>query len=153
MHIKIVKASLEANFKQHKAVVGKIKRAMRSLKGKTLAVLGLSFKPNTDDMRDAPSTFIIKNLIKGKAIMRAYDPVAMRNARKVMPEVTYADNPYDAVDGAHAVVILTEWNEFRSLDLGRLKKLLKAPYFFDLRNIYEPERMKKLGFKYFSVGR
>jgi UDPglucose 6-dehydrogenase len=151
--MKIVRAALDANVKQHKAVVGKIRRAMKSLKGKTIAILGLSFKPNTDDMRDAPSIAIIKELLRSKANVRAYDPVAIKNAKEIMPDITYASDTYRAVKGADAVVIVTEWNEFRNLDLERLKSSLKTPMFFDFRNIYEPAKMKEMGFEYYSVGR
>lgn len=151
--MRIVRAALDANAKQHKAVVEKMKKAMKSLEGKTIAVLGLSFKPNTDDMRDAPSISIIKELMRAKANVRAYDPVAVKNAREIMPDITYASDTYKAVNGADAVVIVTEWNEFRNLELEKIKSSLKNPMFFDLRNIYDPAKMKKLGFDYYSVGR
>jgi UDPglucose 6-dehydrogenase len=151
--MKIVRAALDANVKQHKAVVGKIRSAMRSLRGKTIAILGLSFKPNTDDMRDAPSIAIIKELLRSKANVRAYDPVAVKNAKEIMPDITYTSDTYRAVKGVDAVVIVTEWNEFRNLDLEKIKSSLKTPMFFDLRNIYDPAKMKRMGFEYYSVGR
>ena len=126
---------------------------MGALKGKTIAILGLSFKPNTDDIREAPSLSIIKRLVAERAYIRAYDPVSMKETQKVIPEIKYCKDSYAAVKGAHALVIMTEWNQFRNLDLDRIKKLLKEPYFFDLRNIYEPEKLKAKGFKYFCVGR
>lgn len=125
-----------------------------SLKNKTIAVLGLSFKPNTDDMREAPSIAIVSELIKKGASIVAYDPVAMENAKKVLPgAVAYAKSAYEAAGGADAVVVLTEWNEFRQLDLVQLAKGLKTRILFDGRNIYEPLRVKELGFIYYGVGR
>ncbi len=150
----IVGAAVSANEHQKDHVIDKIRTGIGPLKGKAIAVLGLSFKPNTNDMRDAPSTYIIEKLLKEKAVIRAFDPAAVEDAKAVFgKKIKYAANSYDCVKGADAVVIVTEWNEFRNLDLAKIKKLLKTPVFFDLRNIYEPERMKKLGFKYFCVGR
>ncbi|MEK7308180.1 MAG: UDP binding domain-containing protein, partial [Nitrospirota bacterium] len=120
---------------------------------KTICVLGLSFKPNTNDMRDAPSIYIISSLLKAGARIRAFDPVAMKDAEKVFPKVIYCKDSYSAVKGADAVVIVTEWNQFRNLDLVRIRKLTKGRFFFDLRNIYESDKMRELGFKYYSVGR
>jgi UDPglucose 6-dehydrogenase len=150
----VVKSAVDANELQEKHMVEKIKTGLGKVKGKTIAVLGLSFKPNTNDMREASSVYIIRNLIKEKAVIKAFDPVAMDDARLIFnKKIKYAKGLYDCVKGADAVVIVTEWNEFRHLDLSKIKKILKAPYFFDLRNIYEPDKMKKLGFKYFCVGR
>ncbi len=134
-------------------MVDRIRAAMGGLKGKTVAVLGLSFKPNTDDVREAPSIYIIQKLLDGGAKVKATDPAAVRNARAVLPGVSFSKDPYAAIKGADAVVIVTEWNEFRNLDLGRIRKLMKGSYFFDLRNIYEPGKMRELGFEYYSVGR
>lgn len=152
--MKILKAVVEVNERQKKMVLKKLRGALGPLGGKTIAVLGLSFKPNTDDMRDAPSIDIIEGLAGKKAKIRAYDPVAMKNAKAVLPKSVYfARSPYEAVKGAHALLIVTEWNELRNLDLEKIRRLMKGPYFFDLRNVYEPERMGPQGFKYFSVGR
>ncbi len=124
------------------------------LDGRRLAILGLSFKPNTDDMREAPSIYIVSELLKRGARVTAYDPVAMENAKHVLPSgVTYAKNAYEAAQDADAVCILTEWNEFRHLDLVQLAKGLKQRVLFDGRNIYEPLRVKELGFLYYGVGR
>ena len=153
MELGIVKAAKKANERQRESVLTKIKDALGVLKGKTIAVLGLSFKPNTDDTREAPSLYIIKKLMKEKAFIRAYDPVSMKEAQKIIPSIKYCKNAYEAVKGADALVIVTEWNQFRNLDLDRIKKLLKRPYFFDLRNIYEPRKLKEKGFKYFCIGR
>ncbi len=134
-------------------MVRKIKDAMGVLKGRTIAVLGLSFKPNTDDTRDAPSLYIINNLVKENVNIRAYDPVCTKGENKALPKMKYCKDPYDAAKGADALLIMTEWNEFRNLELDKIKYLLKEPYFFDLRNIYEPQRMKEKGFHYYCVGR
>lgn len=150
----IVKAVIEVNERQRRLMVEKIKNNLGgNLRGKTLAVLGLSFKPNTDDVRDAPSISIIERLISYGAKIKAFDPVAMNEVKKTFPKIKYCKDPYDAVDGADAVVIITEWNQFRNLDLNKIKKMMKELYFFDLRNIYDPQKLKALGFKYYSVGR
>ena len=154
MELGIVKSAVEANERQKHIMIEKIKNGIGDLKDRTIAVLGLSFKPNTNDMREAPSISIIENLLKAKAKVKAFDPIAMEDAKAVFRDkIKYAKGPYDCVKGADAVVILTEWNEFRNLELLKIKSLLKAPNFFDLRNIYEPDKMKRLGFNYFCVGR
>ncbi|GER93633.1 UDP-glucose/GDP-mannose dehydrogenase family protein [hot springs metagenome] len=149
----IVDAAIRANERQITVVSEKIKTILNDIKGKTIAILGLSFKPNTDDIREAPAISIIKNLLNAGANIRAYDPVAMENTKIVFPDITYCKDAYYACSSADAVVIITEWNQFRNLDLERIMKLLKQPYFFDLRNIYEPQKMKALGFNYYSIGR
>jgi UDPglucose 6-dehydrogenase len=149
----IIDATIRANERQQDSMTKKIKDAMGPLKGKTIAILGLSFKPNTDDVREAPSLNIIKQLLKENAKIRAYDPVSMKSTQSILPDITYCKDPYDAVKDANAIVIVTEWNQFRNLELDKLKRLLKEPYFFDLRNIYEPQKLKDKGFKYYCVGR
>jgi UDPglucose 6-dehydrogenase len=149
----IIDATIRANERQQDSMTKKIKDAMGTIKGKTIAILGLSFKPNTDDVREAPSLNIIKHLLKEKAKIRAYDPVSMKSTQSILPDITYCKDPYDAVKDANALVIVTEWNQFRNLELDKLKRLLKEPYFFDLRNIYEPQKLKDKGFKYYCVGR
>ncbi|MDE2229734.1 MAG: UDP-glucose/GDP-mannose dehydrogenase family protein [Alphaproteobacteria bacterium] len=124
-----------------------------SVKGKTVAVLGLTFKPNTDDMRDSPSLAIIPALQQGGATVRAFDPEGTNEAKKLLSSVTFCTSSYEAMEGAHALVIITEWNEFRALDLDRVKSLLKTPTIIDLRNIYKPADMAEAGFHYFSIGR
>lgn len=125
-----------------------------NVKGKTIAVLGLSFKPDTDDMREAPSLDIISELVKKGAHVTVYDPQAMENAKPLLPsQVRYAKSAYDAVRGADAVAVITEWNEFRQIDLVRLAKELKGRVLFDGRNIYDPQNLKDLGFMYYGVGR
>jgi UDPglucose 6-dehydrogenase len=118
-----------------------------------VAALGLTFKPNTDDMRDAPSLVILPALAKQGARIQAHDPVGMEEARKLMPNLDYFDDAYDAVAGADVLVILTEWNSYRALDLTRIKTLLKIPNIVDLRNIYRPDEMMQLGYQYASLGR
>jgi UDPglucose 6-dehydrogenase len=150
----IVRSAVEVNEQQKARMVERMREGMGDIKGKTFAVLGLSFKPNTNDLREAPALYIIEKLLAERAKIRAFDPVAMEDAKKLLDgSVKFARDPYDCVAKADAVVIVTEWNEFRNLELARMKKLMKTPYFFDLRNIYEPGKMKKLGFRYFSVGR
>jgi len=121
--------------------------------GKTLAVLGLTFKPNTDDMRDSPSLSILPALLEAGAMVRAFDPEGMDEAKKQMPELGYCGDAYETMQGADALVLLTEWNEFRALDLKRVKALLRVPVVIDLRNIYKPEEMSAAGIAYFSIGR
>ncbi len=151
--MKIVQASAEVNEAQRLRMIEKIKGAIGGVKGKTIAILGLSFKPNTNDIREAPSIAIINGLIREGARCKAWDPASMEDAKALLPEVDYCKDAYDAVKGADALVIVTEWNQLRNLDLQRIKRSLKSPFFFDLRNIYEPARMKELGFKYYSIGR
>lgn len=151
---RIIEAVVEVNAAQKARMTRKIRLAIGGNEGgKTIAVLGLSFKPETDDIRDAPAITIISKLIEQGACVRAHDPQAMVEARKVLPGVVYCSTPYDACEGADAVVLMTEWNEYRALDLLRVKKALKSPVFVDLRNVYRPAAMKNLGFEYSSVGR
>ena len=149
----IVEAVIEVNRRQRAAMVPKIEKLVGGLSAKTVAILGLSFKPQTDDMRDAPSVDIIKMLIERGARVRAYDPVAMEQAKNVLPGVEYAQDEYDAVTGADALVFMTEWNQFRAINMGRVRELMRSPKIADLRNIYEPTAMRELGFEYVGVGR
>lgn len=148
----IIDAAVQANERQKELMLQKIKDAVGAMKGKTVAVLGLSFKPNTDDTRDAPSLYLIQHLLKEKVNIRVYDPICTQGENR-MPGVKYCKDAYDAAKGADALVIMTEWNQFRNLELDKIRKLLSAPYFFDLRNIYDPQRMKEKGFHYYCVGR
>ncbi|MCS7048514.1 MAG: UDP-glucose/GDP-mannose dehydrogenase family protein [Verrucomicrobiae bacterium] len=141
------------NAQQIQRFLKKIRDTLWILKDKRIAVLGLSFKPNTDDMRLAPSVEVIRALLKDGAIIRAYDPKAMPKAREVLPEIEYAKDPYDAAHGADALVLCTEWDEFRQLDLERLRAVMAHPIVFDGRNVFDKERMKQLGFIYRGVGR
>jgi len=149
----IVGAAVKANEQQREYMVTKIRDAMGDLKGKTIALLGLSFKPNTDDIRDAPALAVIQRLFKEGVRIRVYDPVSMKEAEKIIPEIKYCKDPYDAIKKADALVIMTEWNQFRNLDLEKIRTMLNEPYFFDLRNIYDPQRLRDMGFHYYGVGR
>ena len=124
-----------------------------SLRGKTVAVLGLTFKPDTDDMREAPSIPLVTGLLDMGAKVRAHDPVGMEQARRELPGIDYCDDPYACASGADALVIVTEWVQYRALDLERIKREMAQPVIIDLRNIYLPEDMAALGFIYESVGR
>lgn len=149
----IVDAVIEVNERQGENMLIKIRKLVGNLKGKTIAVLGLAFKPETDDMREAPAIGIIKSLLDDGAMVRAYDPVAKSEAMKVLPDIVYADDEYAAVHGADALVFVTEWNQFRALDMMRIRDLMKSPKIADLRNIYDPDDMREMGFEYVGVGR
>jgi UDPglucose 6-dehydrogenase len=150
----IVEAVLRVNEARKLAMADKIVAACGgSVAGKTVAVLGLTFKPNTDDMRDSPSLAIIPALVAAGAEIRAYDPEGMGEAKKLLPGIAYCADAYAAMVGADALVILTEWNAFRALDLDRVTKLLARPLVIDLRNIYQPEEMAAAGLSYVSIGR
>lgn len=154
--ITLIEQTVKANEAQKRLMVAKIMEGLGSLVGKQLAVLGLAFKPNTDDMREAPALVILNELAKQGARFKVYDPKAMDEAKwrlaNLKDRITYCQNEYEAIEGCDALVILTEWNQFRSLNLPRVKELLNEPYFFDLRNIYKREMMEKAGFYYFGVG-
>ncbi len=149
----IVDAVIEANERQRMAMIQKIEKLVGDLQGKQIGVLGLSFKPETDDMRESPAIEIIKALQEKGATVKAFDPVAMEEAKHCLPDIEYAIDEYDAIEGADALVFMTEWNQFRALDMEKVKSLLKAPKIIDLRNIYEPKDMRELGFEYVGVGR
>lgn len=149
----IVDAVIEVNRRQRKAMIPKIEKLLGELQGKTVAILGLAFKPETDDMREAPAIDIITGLLERGATVCVYDPVAMSEAAKVLPEVSFAGDEYEAVTDADALVFMTEWNQFRALDMGRVRDLMRSPRIADLRNIYEPADMRALGFEYVGVGR
>ena len=152
--VRIVDTVVQVNDARKKAMADRVIKAMGGdVKGKTIGVLGLAFKPNTDDMRDAPSLDIIPALQAAGARVKAYDPESMHEAGKMLSDVDFCDGPYHAVDGADAMVLITEWDQFRALDFDRLKKLLKTPTVVDLRNVYQPSDMKRRGFNYVSVGR
>jgi UDPglucose 6-dehydrogenase len=152
--LRIVETVVAVNDARKEAMAARIATACGgSIDGKTIAVLGLTFKPNTDDMRDAPSLAILPMLLEQGARIRAFDPEGMDEARALLPDLEYCSDAYDAVNAADAVVILTEWNEFRAIDLDRMKSLLRRPVVIDLRNIYDPETMQAAGFDYTSVGR
>lgn len=152
--LRIVEAVVSVNDKRKKAMAGRVVEAAGgSVAGKTIAVLGITFKPNTDDMRDSPSLDIIPALQEAGASIRAYDPEGMEEAGKLLSGVNWCADAYDAVTGADAVVIITEWNQFRALQLDRLKELMNQPVMVDLRNIYEPQEMADEGILYSCIGR
>ncbi|MCX5738034.1 MAG: UDP-glucose/GDP-mannose dehydrogenase family protein [Proteobacteria bacterium] len=154
LQLEIVEAVIRVNEQQRERMVEKITRALGGdARGKTVAVLGLSFKPETDDMRDAPSVDILQKLQQRGASIRAFDPVAMANAGRELPDITLCKNEYEACENADALVLMTEWNQFRMLDLARVRTLLREPVVVDLRNVYDPVSMRKAGFRYDSVGR
>ena len=151
---KIVEAVVEVNEEQRDRMIEKIKALTGELGGKVIGLLGLAFKPNTDDIRESPAMDIAERLLDAGALIKVYDPASMENARKVLPEsVTFCNDAYEVAEGSDALVILTEWNQFRKLDLGRVKNTLKSPKIIDLRNIYDPAAMQKMGFEYACVGR
>ena len=150
---KLLKATNEINEEQKKHFVKKIKDALNNLNDKQIGILGMSFKPNTDDLRFAPSIYIINELQKEGAKIKAYDPEAMEKARQIFNNIEYCKDPYEPAKDADALIILTEWSEFRELDMEKIKKLMKRSLIIDGRNIYSPENMKKFGFHYISIGR
>jgi len=152
--LRIIEAVIAVNDKRKRWLVHKVAAALGgSVRGKTVGILGLTFKPNTDDMRDAPSIALITALQDMGANVRGYDPAGMEQAKKVLLGVTYCDGPYSCAEDADALIIATEWEQFRALDLVRVKKIMKYPAIIDLRNIYRPDEMEEHGFVYHSVGR
>jgi UDPglucose 6-dehydrogenase len=151
---KLLKAVVDINRERSGRLVEVIRKVLGPLEVMTVAVLGLAFKPNTDDMREAKSIDVVHQLTAAGATVRAYDPVAAENARTLLPDcVVYAASPYEAAQDADAVVLITEWNEFKYLNLERLRGVLRRRIIFDGRNVWEPERMRRLGFEYYSIGR
>jgi UDPglucose 6-dehydrogenase len=150
---RILDMTMEVNYDRRKEAVKRVGEMVGGLKGKTIGLLGLAFKPNTDDMRDAPAIDIADRLNKAGATVRGYDPVAMEVARPILPAVELFDDPYKLAKGCDALMVITEWNEFKQLDLDKIKSLLKKPVIYDGRNIYEPKLMKEMGFTYQAIGR
>jgi UDPglucose 6-dehydrogenase len=155
MRFEIVETVVAVNERVKRRAAEKVEEAVAGeLRGRTVAVLGLSFKPGTDDIRESPAIDLVRTLAEGGARVRAYDPVSAANAREVLPDsVTYCEDAYDAARGADALVLATEWNEFRVLDLDRLRELLAAPVIVDLRNVWDPAKVKEKGFTYHGIGR
>lgn len=150
----ILNSVMDINYERRKTAVTNVEKMLgESLKDKTIGLLGLAFKPNTDDMRDAPAIDIAHTLIEAGAKVRAYDPVAMNVAKNILPNVEMFDDSYTMAKDCDALMVVTEWNEFKQLDLEKIKSLLKSPVIYDGRNIYEPNRMKEMGFNYRAVGR
>lgn len=152
--VTLVETTVKVNDTRKKAMAGRVVDALDGdVRGKTIAVLGLAFKPNTDDMRDAPALDIIPALQAMGAKIQAFDPEAMHEAQKLLTDIDYKTGPYEALEGADAMVLITEWDRFRALDLDRVKALLKTPVVVDLRNIYSPEQVRAAGLRYSSIGR
>ena len=152
--LRIVETVVDVNDKRKKSLVNKVKKVFGDkLMGRKIAILGLTFKPNTDDMRDSPSLELVPSLVADGAEVRAFDPKGMDEAKTLMGGVFWAENIYDAIRGSEMVIILTEWNEFRALDLKRIKEEMLKPIMLDLRNIYDPNEMANAGFQYYSIGR
>ncbi|HEC36197.1 MAG TPA: UDP-glucose/GDP-mannose dehydrogenase family protein, partial [Anaerolineae bacterium] len=152
-HPQLLHAVMEINADQRRQVVWKLREVMGDLRGTTIGLLGLAFKPSTDDMREAPSMTVARYLMSEGAQVRAYDPAAMENARHMLPEVALAFDPYALAEGCDALVVMTEWNEFKHLDLARIHELMRRPVLIDGRNIYDPAAVRALGFTYRGVGR
>jgi len=152
-HPQLLRAVMEINRDQRRMILLKLRETLGSLRGKTIGLLGLAYKPNTDDMREAPAIHLA-HLLKNEGVhVKAYDPVAMPVAARVLPDVHLAEDPYDLAQGCDALIIVTEWNEFQHLDMHRIKKAVRQPVIIDGRNIYEPQAMTALGFEYRGVGR
>jgi UDPglucose 6-dehydrogenase len=149
----IVKSVIRVNQQQKKKMVEKIIKAVGPVKGKTLGFLGITFKPNTNDIREAPALYIIKKLESLGAKIKAYDPAGMEEGRKMLKKVSFQENLYDVGKGADALILVTEWNPFRTIDWIKMKSLLKRPMVVDLKNMYEPAKMHQLGINYTCVGR
>jgi UDPglucose 6-dehydrogenase len=152
-HPQLLQAVMEINVDQRRQVMWKLRELLGDLKGKTIGLLGLAFKPNTDDMREAPSVTIVRYLMSEGALVRGYDPVAMDNARQALPELELATDPYSLAEGCDALVVVTEWNEFKHLDLVRVREAMRQPVLVDGRNIYDPATVRRLGFAYRGIGR
>jgi UDPglucose 6-dehydrogenase len=152
-HPELLTAVMEINQDQRQLVVEKVEQCLGELSGQVVGLLGLAFKPNTDDMREAPSLDIAKLLLARGAVVRAYDPAAVDKARAILPDLDYRASPYAVADGADALIVVTEWNEFRNLDLSRIKRSMRRPVLVDGRNIYDPVGMRDLGFVYRGIGR
>jgi UDPglucose 6-dehydrogenase len=152
--LSIVEASIRVNQRQRMRMVDKIVSALEGeVDGKVIGVLGLAFKPETDDLREAPAIDIVRELLRRGAKIRAYDPAALAQAGRLVPEMTLCKDAYEAIEGAEAMVIVTEWNEFRMLDLPRARDLMAEPRMLDLRNIYKRDAVVAAGFQYWGVGR
>jgi UDPglucose 6-dehydrogenase len=152
--LRIVETVVSVNDQRKRAMARKVTSALGgSIRGKTIGVLGLTFKPNTDDMRDAPSIALVTALTDLGAKVRAYDPAGMEQAKPLMPDITYCDNPYSCASGAHALVLVTEWEQFRALDFARLKATMASAVLVDLKNVYQPADVAEAGFAYEGIGR
>ncbi|MBM4466152.1 MAG: UDP-glucose/GDP-mannose dehydrogenase family protein [Chloroflexi bacterium] len=152
-HPQLLRAVMEINYDQRKRVIQKLRDILGGFRGKTVGILGLAFKPNTDDMRDAPSIEIIHMLQHEGAQVKAYDPQAMETARRILTNIVYCENAYAVAEGADALILVTEWNEFKQLDMMRIRETMRQPIILDGRNVYDPRRMKEMGFIHRGMGR
>jgi UDPglucose 6-dehydrogenase len=153
-HPQLLKAVMDINQYQRRQVILKLREALgNKLRGKVIGILGLAFKPNTDDIRESPATEIARLLLHEGTQVKGYDPVAMPNVGKLFPAMQLAEDPYDLAAGCDALVVCTEWNEFKHLDMARIQQAMRQPLIVDGRNLYEPDEMKRLGFIYRGVGR
>jgi UDPglucose 6-dehydrogenase len=152
--LKVIRAAVEVNERQRTLMLAKITAASGGdVRGLTIGMLGLSFKPNTSDVRESPALDIAGDLLRAGARVRAFDPAAMDEARHFLPELMLARDEYEVAEGSDLLVLATEWNQFRQIDLGRVRSLLRRPVLVDLRNVYDPREMRRLGFQYTGVGR
>jgi UDPglucose 6-dehydrogenase len=149
----LFQAILDINSARPTRFVEQIRQRLGDLEGKVIGLLGLAFKPNTDDIREARSLEIIRLLLEAGATVKAYDPVAMPRVQPLFPQVHYCRNAYEVAQNADALALITEWNEFRQLNFERIRHSMRQPNLFDGRNLYDPQRMRKLGFYYYGVGR
>lgn len=149
----ILESTIKINKKQPLLFIGKMEKALGGVDGKTLGVLGLSFKPGTDDLRESMAIFIIEKLLEKGAAVRAYDPMSMEKTKGILPELTYCDDAYSVAEGADALLVLTEWNKFRQINFNRIKSLLRGKHVFDGRNLYNPEVVERSGLVYHGIGR
>jgi len=152
-HPELLHAVMDINRDQRMLAIDKLRECLDTLEGRVVGLLGLAFKPNTDDLREAPSLDIAKVLLAAGAHVRAYDPAAVEGARALLPEIEYSSDAYAVAEGADALVLVTEWNEFRFLDMARVKASMRKPVMVDGRNIYDPSIMRSLGFTYRGIGR
>jgi len=153
MHASIVETVIAVNERQKMRPVEKLLKFLPDLKGRTVGILGLAFKPNTDDVREAPAISVIRAILNAGGKIKAYDPEAMNGMRRHFPDITYVASSEDAIKDADALIIMTEWNEFRNMDLKFIKSMMKQPIMIDARNIYDPQKVQALGFKYDCIGR
>lgn len=149
----ILEAIENINKKQKQSIIKKVNKLLPDLKDKTVGIWGLSFKPNTDDTREAPAKIIIKNLLEQGAQIKAFDPEAMKNAKKEIEKIEYCQNPYEATKDVDLLILVTEWNVFKEIDMAKVKSLMKTPNLIDCRNVYNPDEVRELGFNYISIGR
>jgi UDPglucose 6-dehydrogenase len=149
----ILRAVTHVNYDQRKRLIQKLRDILGGFRGKTIGLLGLAFKPDTDDMRDAPSISIVHMLQHEGATVKAYDPEAQETARRCLENVVFCETPYQVAEGADGLILVTEWNEFKQLDMARVKASMRQPVLIDGRNIYDPKRMVEIGFTYRGMGR